>query len=826
MSFNVPAEHVAFAHKLGAWFSQNKGKARVLSLDCFDTLLWRKRSDPKQVFNELQNHDLFRQWRVTALTRIQAEKRAREQVYRQRGTTEVTIEEIYRFAIPDASAELISQFVQLEVEFEQECLFVFKPMLDLMKLARKAGLKVVVASDMYIRRPHLKAMIDSSLARLGEAFELDAWYTSADSQLSKSQGLHKVIARDLKVKPAEILHLGDSAHADYHGARAAGARGYYLERFGPHLTSCLDQNRNAQVMLADSHGDRTPITCTMHPVWAALPPASNLQEVLGWYYLGPVLMHFARGLKEHLNAHVEEGRRTRLVFMMRDGYMPLNICRMFHEMGYYRPEVSLHSIDVSRLSTIGASFRTEDDIRRYVFTGMKSLALGEILTQLATPMNPAGVFDLARFNEEMGLNQFLAYVTEPVHLRNILACSAKQRDALKLYLNREVAPKSGDAVILVDLGYSGTIQDHLAPIITEEFGCSVQGYYMLLRDTERAHSSKFGFLSSHCVAGTTVELLITQIQTLEQLTCNSNGSVRGFTSEGRPIFEENLVSEEQIRLKEQIQLAASDFAAAGGRDYLALPLALEDVASDAMGLLGRLLLHPTQEELDLYGHFMHDINNGTARKRFISNLDLSRNALIRGGLMNFDADVHKMFVNDLAAFSPAYSFYGWAKYRFGLKPDFASFEDKSVQLRAVLSGEKSHSESGVSVFSTHEGFRLAVVPIVPGTQAVGLNLGLFYKLVQVQSVGLAMHDEFLKSPHWNHDIDVSPSLQIVDGKEPYESLYSFDDPNGFLYVPLPRSLPDDCPKLLLTILFRPLAPQSVDQVAQMLKAVDDTVEHA
>ena len=103
--------------------TQYAGQIRVLSLDCFDTLLWRTVSEPIEVFKDLQNQPLFIEHGICAESRRMAERRVRQMRVGLYGEHEVTIEEVYEHMLPDSSQELVDQFVRAEVETEKKYLF-------------------------------------------------------------------------------------------------------------------------------------------------------------------------------------------------------------------------------------------------------------------------------------------------------------------------------------------------------------------------------------------------------------------------------------------------------------------------------------------------------------------------------------------------------------------------------------------------------------------------------------------------------------------------------------------------------------------------------
>jgi hypothetical protein len=302
---------------------------------------------------------------------------------------------------------------------------------------------------------------------------------------------------------------------------------------------------------------------------------------------------------------------------------------------------------------------------------------------------------------------------------------------------------------------------------------------------------------------------LTQVQTLEQMCCNSKGSVQGFTAKGKPVYEPNLLSPEQIKLKEQIQLAATDLLTAGSRAYMALPLSPKEIRRDALGLLGRLLLHPTQDELNLYERFSHDINNGTQRRRFISNVGLTREALVRGGLISFNEEYHKMFANDLVAFSPALTAFRWSKARFGLRTALSDFADRSVKLQAIISYPQRFEEVEAPSFHTHDGYRVALLSIEPGILAAGINLGKFFSWVQIHSAGVVSRHAFGSNPHWTDLIELKAGMQVIEGAQVASGLIHFPDSQGFLHLSVPRRAVELGADSLLVLVYRPVEAQQL-----------------
>ena len=69
----------AYTCDLLSLYDEYKENIEVLSLDCFDTLLWRNVSRPIDVFNIVQTNKTFVKYGITAEIRINLEQKARKQ---------------------------------------------------------------------------------------------------------------------------------------------------------------------------------------------------------------------------------------------------------------------------------------------------------------------------------------------------------------------------------------------------------------------------------------------------------------------------------------------------------------------------------------------------------------------------------------------------------------------------------------------------------------------------------------------------------------------------------------------------------------------------
>ena len=110
----------------------------TLSLDCFDTLLWRNVHAPRDVFAEIDLPG------GGIEPRVWAEGAAHRLSFARRKTREVSLAEIYQRLLTRGTPEEIAAAVEHEIALEVRHCFAFAPVVALMREARARGLRIVI----------------------------------------------------------------------------------------------------------------------------------------------------------------------------------------------------------------------------------------------------------------------------------------------------------------------------------------------------------------------------------------------------------------------------------------------------------------------------------------------------------------------------------------------------------------------------------------------------------------------------------------------------------------------------------------------------------
>ena len=768
-----------------------QGGIKVLSLDCFDTLLWRTASKPTDVFLSLQESPLFLNYKLNARIRERAESACRKLNLINRDSSEVSIEEIYRYALPEADDHVIQELVDLELSEEARACFIFRPAFDLLIQAKDLGLKTIIVSDSYLSSSQLTRLLNSAIKVTGQNSPIDEVFTSSDFGKSKSDGLLRKVSNLLDVKPGEILHVGDNKGADFHGARRDGVQGIHLIRHSDQVTNLHRMASSVAKLLEPDLGRKSPTPSLHHHTWAALSGPVKPEEIVGWCSLGPVMVNYTRWVNDHVKEMIKKGQSPRLVFLMRDGFLPYEFFKVLSDGHPDLSNVPAVMADLSRFVATACSFTGRDKIQDYFRSGASTnnpkVALNQLLFNTIEIEKIAARYG----NSDADWQVFCREMTSLSLIRTITQRSSDYRKRFLRYFEKQVQPKKGETLVFIDLGYAGTIQNLLGALIEKTFDVTVLGKYLLLQDIAKPPRGIEGFLSSPHIDIRTLETLLSHIKTLEQLCCNSNPSTVGYKEDGTPVYKSSTISQKQKDVRAKIQESALKFGEISHQDTV-LSLAADITAKrDTLALLGRLLMLPTEPEAMLLADFSHDVNLGTSVVEIMVDRDQTKTDLRRRGLMYLNgtdrsAPAHELVV----AGSIDLPLFNLATNRFGLDIKIADFQNKAKdKIKVIISDGHEFTTLDLVSYSTHEGFQLLLVPLPATASGVGILLGNVSRWIQVESIKVSDFDTiFHNTKSRQVGIDLTNQLTAEFGQILAGQLIEFKNKSGLVFSALDNNL--------------------------------------
>lgn len=191
---------------------------KYVSFDIFDTLLFRKVSDYKDIFDLVElsyNYDFNSNIYDYREKRINAEIKARNISCNQ----DIKLSDIYD--IIEYPNEVKNKLLKIEKNVELDNCYPNLPMIEFLNLCKNRGKTIVITSDMYLPESHLSIM----LKKCGVSF--DYIFISGELGYTKQKGdLFQIVLKELKINNFDICHIGDNLLSDIKMSKKNGIQSF------------------------------------------------------------------------------------------------------------------------------------------------------------------------------------------------------------------------------------------------------------------------------------------------------------------------------------------------------------------------------------------------------------------------------------------------------------------------------------------------------------------------------------------------------------------------------------------------------------------------
>ena len=463
---------------------------RVISFDVFDTLLQRK-VDAGEPFFRLLNRR-FREKSSAGLDfgrmRREAEGALRREIIRgERDKEDVLLDDIYEYiekfyGIPSQIAD--------EMKLEEEALesrlnSARKAGKELYQYALSTGKKIIVTSDMYLSA----SSVEHLLCEEGYS-GFDRIFVSSECGLRKITGnLYNFVVKEMGVAPEEILHIGDNRESDIEIPEKLGMKTAWLPSAGEKYreAGCSHQPEKMCRDLVNWEASlREPGVAIARKMAANMyfddpfrdfAPESDYNcdpYFVGYAALGPHVLGLARWLCD--NIHRDNVRK--MVFLARDGYLPMQV---YNLMRSYYPELPKASyLLTSRIALLPVIIREPSDL--YQIPVDKSYHTPEEMLRLLRfcskdgaweRMQEKGTYKNYKSGEGFTADSFNGFIYDFITCAYSREVHEEKRRIVSEYLLRN-GESIEDGCAVFDSGYSGRI----AAAVKEASGKDIYVYYI------------------------------------------------------------------------------------------------------------------------------------------------------------------------------------------------------------------------------------------------------------------------------------------------------------------------------------------------------------
>lgn len=789
------------AKDLSAILANIGSQIKILSLDCFDTLLWRKTATPADIFYDIQNTPSFSSIGMTARLRAQGEEKARQKMLLNYGSTEVRLRDIYHANYPALTAAQLDALAEDEIAAEMESCYAFPPVVDLLREAYAMGLKIIIVSDTYFQEDELRRLLQACLPQDVMQMIMKI-FCSCEHGHSKNNGLFKKVFAGIYESPNSILHLGDNFLADYVAPQALGVQAIHLMHNEKKVGDLIRMQALAGGFIDPSIRYTRALVNPFRGLYASASFSEDKPEsMIGYLSVGPLMYSFARFICDDVEKMQNEGKRPKVCFLMRDGYLPFLACKALagKEIG--------KRVSISRFASFASSFRTKDDVDRYLADNASSLRFYDMCKQLLIPAKMASEISEKAARKPNPILGFIKLIHQQHVMDLIFANSKAYRNRLKQHLINEVGLEPGDTLVFVDLGYTGTSQVKLEPVFRDEMNVEIVGRYLIALRVPEWEKNRRGLMDPSWCDDRIMQMLVAYIALLEQLCTSNDKSVIDYDEKGNPVYSETSVKKAQHSKLEMIQAECIRFIHEADLFFknANTRISQQILRDHTLSELTRLLFLPTPTDLDYLQTFEFDLNLGTKDLLNVFDQEKGLTGLRRRGLFFMEKNLKSMRTNYPAELRSAglelvLTLMAQHRIGFDVRANDLSLRRETLNVIAVHAGNAT--QTLVEATPTYDGYFSLLIPVGSGDFQVGVQFGLQYEWVQIESTDLIVTGALYGSKESDHTEDAAANMIVDQMQDKGGGLYECQSDTSLLvYVPNGRRGDQH---YALRIVFRPI----------------------
>lgn len=356
----------------------------LVSFDIFDTLVVRPFLEPIDLFDVIDKYFRKLSNNKTATEfknmRVDSEALARKNKLKEKPNSEdVTLDDIYavmkkRYRLGD---EWLNKLKKLELEQELRFCTKRNTGFEIYEFSSFLGKKIVCTSDMYLDDKFLDKMLKNCGYK-----DISKIYVSSYFDKTKASGkLYGIVSEKEKVNYKNIVHIGDNYVSDYQNAKKLGIQAYQLRKptelfFDKSKTGCLSAilTEHLPFWMDNSNGlffnaIRVIIALVSNKYFdnpfKAFKENSDFNGdpyLIGYYALGSYMF----GLTKWMLDDMQDQNYEKIVFMARDGYLPMECYKMLKP--FYKKQPKEEYLYISRKALIPIIIQSKMDFYKLIET--------------------------------------------------------------------------------------------------------------------------------------------------------------------------------------------------------------------------------------------------------------------------------------------------------------------------------------------------------------------------------------------------------------------------------------------------------------------------
>jgi len=435
----------------------------IVSFDIFDTLITRKIYDPDDVFYILAEQ--FKNKYGYQIDFIKIRKEAENHAWKKLGA-KTNINDIYDEFAKILKIDIVTanEIKELEIQLELECCIPRKDVLKLFKYLCRKQIKICLVSDMYLP----KDIIEKMLQKCGyEGYS--ELIVSCDIGLRKDDGSLWKMLKNLWIDK-KVIHIGDNFASDMQ-IPVDNKFDFYpvlnprtmlqISSLYEYIRDGIKPSVEISYMLGslvNEHLFNSPF---------ALESCEKLRRIeipqVGAMLFAPTLLSFTQAIELYAT------QEQQLWFLSREGYFLQKLYQEYTVASGRYQNSNVYFL-ASRRAVSVAAIRSEADVRNILL----DYYVGTLGNVLKTRLGIDVPYELSR--QFVKLPEKTDVVMELLRpcMDQILEAANEERNLYEEYVETIRSNDEELPPVVIDLGYSGTIQYNLALMLDKQ----IDGFYL------------------------------------------------------------------------------------------------------------------------------------------------------------------------------------------------------------------------------------------------------------------------------------------------------------------------------------------------------------
>lgn len=497
-----------------------------ISFDIFDTLLSRKISHHHNILR-LAELRINRKYFINSefiLVRRQAEK-----LYRSKHPdVDCDIDDIYAelAKLTKWDAEILDFAKKTELAIEYQIVRQKKEVVEIMDYAKNVlHKKVYLISDMQLRMEDIKKML-----RDNDITNYDEILLSSDMNLRKDSGEMWKYFYDKK--GTSLLHIGDNEVSDVQKAEEYGVSNYHIMS-----NKALFQLTNVGKSIGTVNEDKPSNSVEFGLLLDSLfrePFMYNKDELrikvsdayqFGYNFIAPAVLNYILWII----AEADKNKAKKVLFLAREGYLFKKVYDILTRG--YAEKVESEYLYVSRRALSFACIEDDKDIEKILEINYEG-SLSNLLKERFGILLDRDLDIKLPDNKGRVLKAIEEYREE------IIAKAEKDRKNYLAYLEGAINVKPEEAVIVSDIGYSGTIQYYLSRLSKRSY----DGRYMATDEKKKPLAIEGNTIVGYYIDGDGEQQISKSYihryhLVIESILIAPTGQFLKIEDDGKPVFD-------------------------------------------------------------------------------------------------------------------------------------------------------------------------------------------------------------------------------------------------------------------------------------------------